>query len=260
MMKKVVVIGTGNLSTRFLPVLRQSRSFDIIQAIGRSTLAKDFLVELDLPYNCDLQKIQLQVDIVLLMVNDDAIKSISEELTNLISQDTLLIHFSGALGIEAIDPYFSNRAVAWPIMSISQDDDDALENIPIACLGSNASSLEQTENLVKNISSNTFKTTREEKESLHLAAVMVNNFVNHLYALTEIFLKDQKLDLTHLTEIMKATIHKAQTNSAFSAQTGPAVRFDQKTVEKQLAMLEKHPHLQEIYRTMTHSIQKLHSQ
>ena len=44
------------------------------------------------------------------------------------------------------------------------------------------------------------------------------------------------------------------------AQTGPAVRWDENVIEKQMALLGDMPDLQQMYETMTQSIHRLQTE
>jgi predicted short-subunit dehydrogenase-like oxidoreductase (DUF2520 family) len=91
---------------------------------------------------------------------------------------------------------------------------------------------------------------------LHVAAVMVNNFTNHLYKLAEDYCKNEGLDFRQLIPLIEETAERLKTISPADAQTGPAIRHDAPTIEKHLIILEKYPHLKEIYKIMTESIQQ----
>ena len=72
---------------------------------------------------------------------------------------------------------------------------------------------------------------------LHLAAVFVCNFTNHMITLgREVSLKaDYPFEI--LTPLIKETISKALDSGPENSQTGPAVRNDRNTIEKHLELL-----------------------
>jgi Domain of unknown function (DUF2520) len=84
--------------------------------------------------------------------------------------------------------------------------------------------------------------------------VFVNNFTNHLYALAEDYCKKEGLSFKELLPLIEETVNRLKSNSPSQSQTGPASRNDSETINKHLLLLEKHPHLQKIYRFMTDSI------
>jgi hypothetical protein len=89
---------------------------------------------------------------------------------------------------------------------------------------------------------------------LHLAAVMVNNFTNHLYALMETYCREEGLDFHLLLPLIKETASRLDDVSPSKTQTGPAVRNDTTTIEKHLDLLQKYPQLKRMYELFTESI------
>jgi len=93
---------------------------------------------------------------------------------------------------------------------------------------------------------------------MHVAAVFVSNFTNHLYTLAQQYCKENKLDFSLLVPLIKETACRVELNKPLLMQTGPAIRNDQHTVEMHQQLLDKHPQLLRIYNIMTESIQKTH--
>ncbi|RYY56074.1 MAG: DUF2520 domain-containing protein, partial [Chitinophagaceae bacterium] len=95
-----------------------------------------------------------------------------------------------------------------------------------------------------------------ERIRLHLAAVLVSNFTNHLYALAERYCKKEGIDFTQLYPLILETASRLGTVAAASLQTGPAIRGDEATIQAHLALLDGHPHLQPVYRMLSDSIRE----
>jgi predicted short-subunit dehydrogenase-like oxidoreductase (DUF2520 family) len=94
---------------------------------------------------------------------------------------------------------------------------------------------------------------------MHLAAVMVNNFSNHLYTLANDFLDKEKIPhFKLLFPLMQQTIKKAKKLKPVSAQTGPAKRNDKKTITKHLEILKKNPETRKIYSSISENIINYH--
>ncbi|HYV55390.1 MAG TPA: DUF2520 domain-containing protein, partial [Chitinophagaceae bacterium] len=68
--------------------------------------------------------------------------------------------------------------------------------------------------------------------------------------------KSEGLDFKQLVPLIEETAHRLKTISPSDAQTGPAIRHDDATIEQHLLLLEKYPHLKKIYEVMTESIQQ----
>src|SRR4029079_14687211 len=95
----------------------------------------------------------------------------------------------------------------------------------------------------------------KERLKLHVAAVIVSNFTNHLYKLAEDYCKKEGLDFNQLIPLIEETAQRLKAISPSDTQTGPAVRHDDPTIQQHLSILEKYPHLKKIYEMMTESIQ-----
>ena len=123
-----------------------------------------------------------------------------------------------------------------------------------ACATSAMREAKNGEKVAKSISKNTHAKTGEQRKALHVAAVFVCNFTNHLYQIgNEICLKNS-IPFEILHPLIKETAEKLQSLSPSKAQTGPAVRNDQKTIEKHIDFLTNE-NQKEIYKILTKSIQ-----
>ena len=96
----------------------------------------------------------------------------------------------------------------------------------------------------------------EERLKLHVAAVIVSNFTNHLYTLAEEFCEKEKIDFKLLAPLIKETAVRVQDHSPAKVQTGPAIRNDVFTLDKHLRLLANYPRLKYIYLKLTDSIMK----
>lgn len=93
---------------------------------------------------------------------------------------------------------------------------------------------------------------------LHLGAVVVNNFSNHLYTLSRDFLGRNDIQFSYLFPLIGETATRLKDQEPRDLQTGPARRNDNKVIEEHLAMLSENPDLLEIYKQLTSSIKKWH--
>jgi hypothetical protein len=96
-------------------------------------------------------------------------------------------------------------------------------------------------------------------EALHVAAVFVNNFTNHLYTIGNKICEENQVPFDILKPLILETAHKIMTISPNEAQTGPAKRNDITTIEAhQLFLSDKTNQLFiKSYTIYTRSWQKL---
>jgi predicted short-subunit dehydrogenase-like oxidoreductase (DUF2520 family) len=123
----------------------------------------------------------------------------------------------------------------------------------------NGKNLEKLSLLAHTISEQVFTVNSVQRRELHLAAVFVCNFVNHLYTIGEKLLQEQQLDFRLLKPLILETANKAMAFSPATVQTGPAIRGNQNILDLHLKMLEQHPKWQKIYELISLDIQHFHS-
>ncbi|MBL7918620.1 MAG: DUF2520 domain-containing protein [Bacteroidia bacterium] len=87
---------------------------------------------------------------------------------------------------------------------------------------------------------NLIKLNYKKRLSIHLSAVLVNNFANSLYAEADNILKstDKKLTIRDLLPLIKQTALKLESTSPKNAQTGPSKRGDKEVLKKHLSIIE----------------------
>jgi predicted short-subunit dehydrogenase-like oxidoreductase (DUF2520 family) len=101
------------------------------------------------------------------------------------------------------------------------------------------------------------KITTEQRQTLHLAAVFVNNFTNQLYRIGHEICETKNIEFEILKPLISETAKKVQRMSPFMAQTGPAKRNDKRTLKRHLKLIEDEQH-ESIYKLLTASIKKTH--
>ena len=98
-----------------------------------------------------------------------------------------------------------------------------------------------------------------ERLKLHLAAVLVNNFTNALYAEADKFvskkIKNKNINFKLFLPIIDQTVLKLKNMTPAAAQTGPAKRRDEKVMKQHLKIL-KNNKLKEVYKQLSALINK----
>ena len=97
----------------------------------------------------------------------------------------------------------------------------------------------------------------EKRALIHLIAVLINNFGNHLLHLGSELSKKHNIPFHIFSLLIKQTYQKALDNGPENSQTGPALRRDQKTIEKHIDLITD-DNLKKLYLNLTTSIQKKH--
>jgi len=152
--------------------------------------------------------------------------------------------------------YFKQYGVFYPLQSFSKSRQVDFRQIPI-CIDSNRKANRLLlSNLGHQISNSIQRIDDRERAILHVAAVLVNNFSNHLYAQAAHICESEKIDFDLLKPLIKETVNKIENNPPSKMQTGPAIRNDISTMNSHLAYLEKFPDIRNSYQLLSQLISK----
>ncbi|HSN48940.1 MAG TPA: DUF2520 domain-containing protein, partial [Flavobacterium sp.] len=108
--------------------------------------------------------------------------------------------------------------------------------------------------VAETISKKVYDINSVQRKALHISAVFVNNFVNHLYQIGNEICIENKLPFEVLKPLILETANKVMNLSPREAQTGPAIRNDEQTIAGHLDFLLDE-NQKKIYKTLTQSIQ-----
>ena len=245
---KITLIGAGNLGTHLYKTFVQHPDIELHQW-HNTRLRSDFTPE-NIAVIHNFSAISKE-SLCILAVADDAISSVSKQL----HREAFVVHTSGAVNLNSISQL--RRGVFYPIQSFSPNRSISFKGLPVGIEAIN--SIDQTflKALAKMIKAKPIILNSEQRRALHLAAVLVNNFTNHLYAQAEQLCEAHQISFDILKPLIRETVEKMETHLPRNAQTGPALRGDKKTIATHLQSIEN-KELKAIYRTITKSIQKLH--
>ncbi len=250
---KIVCIGAGRLAHQLMPALEDA-GCEIIQVYNRTPEAAKLLSEKlnSASSTSTIEEINPDAEIYFLTVSDDAIKPIAIALKKIISPASLVVHCSGILELDVLP--FNRKAGFYPLQSFSDNHDVSFRFIPIIITTHDDDIWIELDQIAGRLSSSVYRMTDEQKSILHVAAVFANNFCNHMLTLAESICKENQLPFEILKPLILETFSKAILSGPKESQTGPAIRGDQKTIEKHLHLLENHPELVEVYKVITNNI------
>lgn len=249
-MIKVIIIGSGNVAQHLIKVMQTSTSVSLVQAFARK---KESLLHL-LPENIITSNYKdiKEADVYIISVSDNAIAEVAE---NLPFQNRLVLHTSGTSDLSVLDDK-NRKGVFYPLQTFSKSKEIDFSTIPICLEAENETDLLLLEQLANTITQKSFRISSEQRKSLHVAAVFVCNFVNHMYNIGNQICKEHNVPFEVLQPLIIETAHKITSLKPEEAQTGPALRNDTKTINKHLEFLE-YSNYQELYKLLTQSIQNV---
>ena len=252
MIKNIVLIGAGNLSTQ-LALAMHEKGIQVTQIFSRSLdLAKELAIKVNAQFTNDLTQLFPDANLYVIAVKDSAIQEVLENLR--LDENQMIVHTAGSVPMKILDGFSLNFGVFYPLQTFSKARKVDFSDIPICIEANHPSSLIKLQELAGRISEAVHQVSSEDRKILHLAAVFVNNFVNHFYTVGAEILQDKKLDFNLLKPLIFETAKKIGTMHPADAQTGPAKRNDQTVITDHLKMLHNKPELQKIYSFVTESI------
>ncbi len=247
---KITIIGSGN--TAFvLGRLAKLHGHSFVEVIARNEeTGRELAKELGCSYK-QINKAKLEpADLCLIALSDSAIQS---ALANMSVNNNLLVHTAGAIKKEILALNTNNYGLIYPLQSLKKEI-DYTPHIPLLIEASNPQTLHIIKTFAQSISNEVLEISYDKRLRLHLAATIVNNFVNHLYIAAEKYCKDEDVDFNLLKPLIAETAERIKTYSPATVQTGPAYRHDVITLDKHLLLLPNYKKLRTLYMSMTDAI------
>ncbi len=247
-MVKVSIIGSGNVAQHLISAFSAASGIALVQAFSRN---KENLVHLLDPIQItdDLNALG-DADLYIIAVSDDAIVEVSRQLP---FKGKLVAHTSGSLSIDVLDGQ-NRKAVFYPLQTFSQSKPVNFREIPICLESKNADDYRMLEIVAHTLSDAVFAIDSVQRKAMHVSAVFVNNFVNHLYKIGCDICNEHQIPFQILKPLIRETAQKVMLLDPEAAQTGPAKRRDQKTIAAHLELLSN-ANQKNIYQILTQSIQ-----
>jgi predicted short-subunit dehydrogenase-like oxidoreductase (DUF2520 family) len=250
-MISVIILGAGNVATHLFKALNKAENASVIQWFNRNIDAiKPYKNEVKITDDLNALK---DADIYILAISDDAISKLSSQLP---FENRLVVHTSGSVSVYDLDKKHK-RGVLYPLQTFSKDAEIDFVNVPICIETLDKKSYPLLKTLARSTGSPTKRVNSDQRKVLHLAAVYVNNFTNQLYRIGHEITESEGAEFDLLKPLILETAKKIQNMSPYMAQTGPAKRYDKKTIKKHLKAIQN-PHHKDVYELLTASIQQTH--
>ncbi len=250
----VTLIGAGNVAT-VLGRRIKSAGHTVVEVFSRELSHAQVLAgELDAVAINDLKMLSQGADLFILSVADSGIVEIAETLR---LPGKIVVHTSGAVSKNVLQNVSDGYGVLYPLQSLRKEADH-IPVIPFLVDGNREAVSAAIQSFAQSISNKVSFCSDEQRLKLHVAAVVVANFSNHLYALTADYCKRESTDFSMLSPLIQEVANRVALYEPVNMQTGPAVRGDTGTIKKHFEMLEQYPELSKVYTMMTESIQKFY--
>jgi len=248
-MLQVVIIGSGNVAQHLIKAFLQSAHIQLVQAVARHPEHLSHLLPAD-KITSSFIDIK-QADIYIISVTDSAIAQVSAQLP---FTGRLVVHTSGSTGIEVLDSK-NRRGVFYPLQTFSKNKDLDFSTVPLCLESEDVSDYTTLYTLATALSRSVYSISSEQRRALHVAAVFVNNFTNHMYFQGNKICNEHYIPFEILQPLIQETAAKITSLAPVQAQTGPAIRHDQQTLNRHLEFITDSNQIA-IYTLLTQSIQE----
>ena len=247
---QIVLIGSGNVAFHLAKAFTEAQ-IPISQIFGRNTTELQKISEqFSIPFSTETLA---DADLYIISVSDSSIAEVSSLIQN---ENALVAHTSGSVSREALSGNY-RKSVFYPLQTFSKSKNLDYSKIPFFIDAENENDEEILKNLASKISKNVMLANDEKRKYIHLTAVFACNFVNHLYARAKEISDSQGIPFDYFLPLIDETTQKIHELEPKLAQTGPAIRNDEKVLKLHESLLTDEEKLK-IYKTLNESIKKMY--
>lgn len=255
---KIVLIGAGNLATHLGKALHAA-GHDMVQVFSRTMQSAETLASLlDAEPLTDMAQVRDDADVYIFSVKDSALEQLISQLCG--GEKKVFLHTAGSMPMSVFREKALHYGVLYPMQTFSKQREVDFSIIPCFIEANDEFALKQIEGLAGQISHRVYQLSSEDRKYLHLSAVFACNFANHCYAASQELLQQHGVPFDVMLPLIDETAAKVHGMTPKEAQTGPAVRYDENVIGKQIQLLENQPYFQKIYDCMSKSIHELESE
>ena len=193
-----------------------------------------------------------RIQVVLLCVRDSQIAPLAREIELLTGRKIALGHTAGSVSLEVLGN-LSPKGVIYPLQTFSQGVPIQWGRFPVFWEGD--SLFFDLATMLSGNPDKVYHASSMERLRLHIGAVFAANFTNALVDMAHRLIQP-KWDYTIYLPLLEAVVQKLHYLFPREAQTGPARRGDEETIQKHLKLLKAEwPELAGLYEAMSRYIQ-----
>lgn len=232
---KIIIVGQGNVATN-LEAAFLAKGIDARMVSSRE----------------GLDQIPQNADVYFYAVKDSALAAVVAQVH--VPQRALHLHTSGTMPIGVFGDDKPHSGIFYPLQTFSKEHIVDFQQIPVFIEAKGIDDISAVYTLALSITDRVYEASQQDRERLHVAGVLVNNFPNILYTMASDILKGTHIPFKVLSGLMEETVKKACDMSPEAAQTGPARRHDKNVMEHHMELLHSKEQ-KEIYRLLSEVIE-----
>lgn len=252
---KIVLIGAGRLATNLGQTLLGA-GHEIICVNSRTMKSAKALADKigGLPVD-KAEDIPMEADAYIIAVKDSVLADVIPAVTK-DREMQVFFHTAGSMPMSMFQGMTHHYGVFYPMQSFSKERPVDFAEIPTFIEASDDKTMTVAKLLAESITERVYELSSEDRQYLHLAAVFACNFVNHCYAMAAEILEQHGMNFDVMLPLIDETARKVHELSPQTAQTGPAVRYDENVIRAQSQLLKDNPIVKDIYERMSLSIHR----
>ena len=238
------IIGSGNVA-HFLAHILTEKGLTISQVHSRNSVSGNSLAQ---KANAKFEEeiTSINAEVIFIAVQDEQIESCLKQLPN----SSILLYTSGTIDLAPI--FLQNCGVFYPLQTFSKNNYSIPFNGPILLDDKNKEVNNYAIQLCSILNLSYKITSSDERKNIHLCAVFLNNFINHIACIGLSEAKERKIDSSLFAPLLKKTFENILSNDPFENQSGPAKRNDKIIINEHIALLDGNS--KTIYHLITESI------
>ncbi len=250
---RIVLVGAGNLATNLGRTLKQSGE-NIIQLYSHTEKSASKLgTELNIPYTTNILDLSKDAELYIVSLKDSVLQKFLPLLVEG-REKALFVHTAGSVPLSIWNGIAQRGGVFYPMQTFSKNRNVDFRRIPCFIEACNKKDEKVLCGLAGKLSQKVVVLDSEKRKYLHLAAVFACNFTNHMYNITAQILEHHGIPFNVMLSLIDETAAKVHELSPINAQTGPAVRYDEDVMNRQIALLAENPEWQDLYKRISNNI------
>jgi predicted short-subunit dehydrogenase-like oxidoreductase (DUF2520 family) len=250
----VSFIGSGNLAWHLAQAL-DNAGFAVREVYSQKEKNASALAER--LYQCEpVTSLDFSLSVsrvFLIAVPDDAITEVVQNI--ILPSESVLVHTAGSQPLSVLEgSAASATGVFYPLQTFTRSRKVEFQDIPVFIEAEEEATARMLSFMAKALSKKVFQISSDERRALHVAAVFVSNFTNHMLTLGKDILVANNMRFDVMKPLIAETINKSLEIGPERAQTGPARRGDLEILDAHFAFLSFDPALAEIYKIISQNI------
>ena len=257
---KVSFIGSGNLSWHLGPAL-DNAGYIVKEVYSPNPKHAGALTErlYQAEVKATLDFSTSHSEIFIIAVTDDAIESVATEI--ILPEEAVLLHTSGSASLDLIQCAATPHiGVFYPLQTFIKHKRIDFRAVPVFVESRTPDAEKKILAMAKAVSNQVKKITSEERKALFVASVFASNFANHMLTMSKEILQKNSLGFDLLKPLIQEMVLKSLSAGPETAQSGPAMQGDLKTLDEHIEFLKDDEALAEMYRLINqHILDRYHA-